>query len=289
MPVKLKGELIGFISLGTKLSDEEFDAEDREFLAAVADQMAVSIDNLRLREQEKEFEKAREIQQRLLPKEIPQIPGYAISGVWQPARAVGGDYFDVLKFSESKVGLCIADVVGKGMPAALLMSNLQAAVKAFASDKVPPKELCEKVNRFIRGNIAADKFITFFYGLLDSEKKKFIFSRAGHNPPILIRRNGTPIRLERGGPVFGLFEECLYEEGEVELTSGDRILLFTDGVNEAMNAEGEEFGEERLLELLVENRTLGAAELQNRVIKAVAEFTDGEFQDDVTMIVVTVE
>src|SRR5262249_9054855 len=149
-------------------------AEDIDFLTSVADPIAVAIDNLRLHEQEEDFEKAREIQLGLLPKQIPQIPGYEIAGSWEPMRAVGGDYFDVLKFNDSKLALCIADVVGKGMPAALLMSNLQAAVKAFASDSTAPRELCEKVNRVICSNISPGKFITFFYCLLDAEKKRLL-------------------------------------------------------------------------------------------------------------------
>jgi hypothetical protein len=147
VPVKLKNELAGFISLGTKLSDEDYDAEDKDFLTSVAEQMAAGFDRVRLREQERDFEKAREIQQGLLPKQIPQLPGYEIACAWQPACAVAGDYYDVIKLSGNALGICIADVVGKGMPAALLMSNLQAIVRAMAAEDTPPKLLCEKVNR----------------------------------------------------------------------------------------------------------------------------------------------
>jgi serine phosphatase RsbU (regulator of sigma subunit) len=288
-PVKLKGELLGFISLGNKLSDQDYDDEDKDFLTSVADQMAVSLDNLRMHEQEEDFEKAREIQQGLLPKQISQIEGYNIVGAWQPMRVVGGDYFDVLKFSDSKMGVCIADVVGKGMSAALLMSNLQATVKAFATDTMPPKELCEKVNRVICSNIASGKFITFFYCLLDSETKRLTYTNAGHNLPILLRRDSPPLRLDTGGAVLGVFRQWSYNQSEVELTSGDRLLLFTDGVTEAANAAEEEFGEERLIKLVEQNVELGAANLQKMVMEAVAEFSNGDFQDDVTLIVMAVE
>ena len=288
-PVKLKDELIGFISLGSKLSDQEYDAEDIGFLAAVADQTAVGIESLRLHRQEEEFEEAREIQQGLLPSTIPQIPGYDISGAWQPARVVAGDYFDVFKLSESKVALCVADVMGKGMPAALLMSNLQATVKAFASDGMPPKELCRKINRVISSNTGVGRFISFFYGLLDAEQERLVYANAGHNAPILQRRDGTVIRLEEGGAVLGIFPDGNYEQGEVELGSGDSVLLFTDGVTEVRNAAEEEFGEERLIGLLAQNREFSAAEVQKRLLEAVTEFSQGNFQDDATLVVMSVE
>ncbi len=289
VPVKLKNELISFISLGTKLSDEDYDAEDKDFLTSVAEQMATGFDRVRLREQERDFEKAREIQQGLLPKKIPQLPGYEIACAWQPARAVAGDYYDVIKLSESALGICIADVVGKGMPAALLMSNLQAIVRAMASEDMPPKQLCEKANRVISNNITPGKFITFFYCLLDAQNKKLVYTNAGHNRPILFHQDGSWLELKEGGLALGMSRERTYEQGEVELKSGDRLLLFTDGVTEVVNAEREEFGEERLVELLMKNRELDAAELRKRVLEAVTEFSGGDFQDDVTMIVIAVE
>jgi len=289
VPVKLKNELVGFISVGTKLSDEDYDAEDKDFLISVAEQMGAGVERIRLREQERDFEKAREIQQGLLPKQIPQLPGYEIACAWQPARAVAGDYYDVIKLSESALGICIADVVGKGMPAALLMSNLQAIVRAMASEDMPPKQLCEKVNRVISSNMTPGKFITFFYCLLDAKQKKLIYSNAGHNRPILFHQDGTWLELKEGGLALGMSRERNYEQGEAELNSGDRLLLFTDGVTEAINADREEFGEERLIELLGNNLSLRATELQKKVIEAVTEFSRGDFQDDVTLIAISVE
>ena len=140
VPVRSGEDSIGFISLGRKLSDQEFEPDEIEFLAAVADQTAAAIYNLRLRKQAQEYEEAREIQQGLMPKEIPQVSGLEISGSWRPARVVGGDYFDVFALGESRLGLCIADVSGKGMPAALLMSNLQAVFRALASDSISPRQ-----------------------------------------------------------------------------------------------------------------------------------------------------
>ena len=289
VPVKLKNELVGFISLGTKLSDEDYDAEDKDFLTSVAEQVASGFERIRLREQERDFEKAREIQQGLLPKQIPQLAGYEIACAWQPARAVAGDYYDVIKLSDSALGICIADVVGKGMPAALLMSNLQAIVRAMASEDMPPKQLCEKVNRVISSNMTPGKFITFFYCLLDAKQKKLSYSNAGHNRPILFHQDGSWIELKEGGLALGMSRERNYEQGEAELKSGDRLLLFTDGVTEVTNTEGQEFGEERLIGLLANNLNLRAAELQKKVLEAVAEFSRSDFQDDVTMVVVGVD
>jgi sigma-B regulation protein RsbU (phosphoserine phosphatase) len=237
----------------------------------------------------RELDEAQRVQHGLLPQEMPGLRGIELGRAWRTAREVGGDYHDVLKFSERQVALCIADVVGKGMPAALLMSNVQAAVKAFASEAVSPQELCEKVNRVICGNIAANKFITFFYGLLDAGRKRLVYANAGHNPPVLVRHDGATERLATGGAVLGVFPDWGYEQGEVELRAGDRVLLFTDGVTEVRNAAGEEFGEERLVALLAAHRALDADELQRKIMGAVTEFSGGDFQDDATLIVMAVE
>jgi sigma-B regulation protein RsbU (phosphoserine phosphatase) len=289
IPIKLKDEPMGFISLGRKPFQEDFDAAELEFLAAVADQMSAGVDRLLGSSRELEVEEAREIQQSLLPKVIPQIQGYQIAGTWHPARAVGGDYYDVLKVSENRVAFCIGDVSGKGMPAALLMSNLQAAVRAFALDCTEPGELCEKVNRVVYSNIAANKFITFSYCILDAQLKRLFYANAGHSPPILVHGDGKCIRLAEGGALLGVFPEWDYRQGQTDLESGDRVLLCTDGVTEVRDDAGEEFGEERLIEVLSANRGLGAMSLQEKVMQSVARFSSGHFEDDATMIVLAVE
>ena len=245
--------------------------------------------NLHPRKQAQEYEEAREIQQGLMPKQIPQIPGVEISGSWRPARIVGGDYFDVFSFSERRVGLCIADVSGKGMPAALLMSNLQAVVKALASENTSPKELVEKVNRVMCRNTTEAKFITLFYGLLDVDDKTLRYVNAGHNAPILTRKDGAQVRLEQGGLILGIFQERSYEEGEIELRPGDRLVMFTDGLSEAVDGEGEEFGEERVAELSCCTRQLSAEALRRRLLERVTEFCAGGFDDDATILVVAVQ
>jgi serine phosphatase RsbU (regulator of sigma subunit)/FixJ family two-component response regulator len=289
VPIRHQEELIGFISIGRKTSGLEYSPEELSFAAEMAVQMAHSLNNLRLRGQDREMVEAREIQQKLIPKDIPKIPGYEISDAWRPASVVSGDYFDVLKFGEDRLALCIGDVAGKGMPAALLMSNAQAAVRAFADASVMPQDLCEKVNRVVCSNITEYKFITFFYALLDARSRRLHYANAGHSPPILVRGDGRAYRLEEGGPVLGVFPDWQCASSSIELKPGDRILLFTDGLTEVRSSAGEEFGEKRLVELVVEKRSLSATQLQEAVMQAAVEFSNGHFLDDATAIVLAVE
>ncbi len=247
----------------------------------------------------RELEEARRIQRKLLPASLPDMDGFEIAASWQPASGVGGDCFDVIPFPRSSLAVSIADVVGKGIPAALLMSNLQAAVRAFATGAAEPARLCEQVNRILCGNIAEGRFISFFYCVLDTDSGLLTFSNAGHCPPILIRADGTVERLEAGGPVLGVMSDAAYEHGHAFVAKGDRLILFTDGISEARRVEvatydangysDDEFGERRLIDLAVENRSCSAPSLQARLTAAVAAFTGGAFQDDATLIVLAGE
>src|SRR5262245_20187544 len=231
--------------------------ENARLLRALRDQVAAG--RARRREQhlqaarDLELTAAREIQQSLLPRHMPSIEGAELAVAWRPAGVVSGDYFDVIQFDPGRAALCVGDVMGKGMPAALVMSNLQALVKAFAGASAQPQRLCEQINRAVCGNLREGRFITFFYGLFETASRRFVYANAGHNPPLLARRDGRMARLSEGGIVLGLFPERGYEQGEVRLRAGDRLLCFTDGVTEAANDAGELFGEERLLQLLVEH------------------------------------
>jgi sigma-B regulation protein RsbU (phosphoserine phosphatase) len=237
----------------------------------------------------REMAEARNIQQRLLPREIPQIAGCEVSALWLPAREVSGDYFDVLKFGEQTAALCIADVMGKGMPAALLMSNIQAAVKSLASTGISPNILCQQVNRLVCNNVDEGKFITFFYCVIDTVARKLLYTNAGHHVPMLVRRDGEIVRLTEGGPVLGLIPDYVYEVDEVELKPGDRLVLFTDGLTEARDIDDEEFGEERLMAILRSSRELSAGSIQGRIVKAVDVFSQGEMGDDTTLIVLAID
>jgi phosphoserine phosphatase RsbU/P len=241
-----------------------------------------------LHKQEREIEEARAIQEGFLPKQIPQIAGFEIAAAWQPARIVGGDYFDVLSFDEKTLGFCIADVAGKGMAAALLMSNLQAAVRGLATATSSPTALCARIDSLISQNIASDRFITFFYAHVDGPGRRLLYSNAGHNAPILMRANGMHHRLSEGGGVLGVFPMQTFTLGAIELQPGDRIVLFTDGLTEAANGNEEEFGEARLLEFVKENRAMPSKMLQKEILAAVGEYCSGNWHDDATVIVVSV-
>jgi phosphoserine phosphatase RsbU/P len=234
---------------------------------------------------EQEATLARETERGLLPREIPQMQGYEICGAWQPASTLGGDYFDARKLNDRLLAVSIADVSGKGTSAALLVSNLQAAVRASSAEDVSPSELCHDVNKLMRSNLGQDRFVTFFYALLDAPARQLTYCNAGHNAPVLVRAGGSVERLHCGGLVLGLAVEAPYEQGTVQLEAGDRLLLFTDGLTEANNDGGEEFGEERLIDTAMQNRGLSAKALEEKLLASAAAFSSG-FTDDVTLVVV---
>ena len=239
--------------------------------------------------EQRELAEALKIQQRLLPQQVPQIDGWEIAASWQPASGVGGDCFDAIRFDQSRLALTIADVVGKGIPAALLMSNLQAAVRAFASEAVDPSALCHQVNRILCGNIAEGRFISFFYCVLDAAAGVLTYTNAGHYLPILVHADGSIERLDAGGPVLGVLADAEYEQAHVTVSAGDRIVLFTDGLTEARNAADEEFGEDRLVRAAVDHRACSAPALLARLADQVARFAGGRMQDDATLIVLAAD
>jgi sigma-B regulation protein RsbU (phosphoserine phosphatase) len=240
-------------------------------------------------QQEREVAEGRAIQQGLLPKTIPQRAGYEIAGAWQPAQSVGGDYYDVLAFDDATLGLCIADVAGKGLPAALLMSNLQAAVRGLAGPSLSPGGLCARLNSLVYQNTGTDRFITFFYAHLDTPAGLLRYTNAGHNAPILLRRDGSHERLQAGGGVLGVFPHQEFSTGSAQLAPGDRVLFFTDGVTESCDPTGEEFGEARLLDLLQEHQAAAASALPEKILTAAGKFSRGHWHDDATLLVLAVK
>jgi sigma-B regulation protein RsbU (phosphoserine phosphatase) len=235
--------------------------------------------------QEMELQRAREIQQSLLPREIPQLPGFEVAGAWLPARSVSGDYYDVLRLGGHRLGICIADVAGKGVSAALLMANVQAAVRAFANDSENPARLCSKVNSLLHENIAIGKFVTFLYGILDAETRTFQYCNAGHLYPILVSADSVRV-FEQGGAVLGVFPAWSYEDSIIELRAGDRLLLFTDGITEAADADGREFEEASIATFAKSNVALSANELNSRLLAQVTAHCGAQFQDDATLLVI---
>lgn len=185
--------------------------------------------------------------------------------------------------------ICIADVTGKGMPAALLMSNLQAAVRAFGASESEPAALCARVNRAMTAHIASGRFVTLFYGILEADRRTLTYTNAGHNPPLLLRADGRLEELSTGGLLMGIDSDVTYEQAQLELRAGDRLVLYTDGVTEAMRPTGELYGEDRLLTGIRRHGTADPETLQQRLLEDVPAFCGGEFQDDATVLVVAVE
>jgi sigma-B regulation protein RsbU (phosphoserine phosphatase) len=235
--------------------------------------------------QQREFEDARLIQRGLLPAAMPQAAGVQLAASWQPANGVGGDCFDALAFAPGAVGLSIADVAGKGVPAALLMSNLQAAVRAFAQEGTAPGSLCTSVNRLLCRNMASGRFVTFCYARIDTTAHRLTYANAGHNPPLLIRGSGSVDQLAPTGTVLGVFAESAYEQGDFTIAAGDRLILYTDGITEGRNAAGDEFGEDRLAESASRHRALPADEMLAAILRDVEAFNGGKYEDDATLIV----
>jgi sigma-B regulation protein RsbU (phosphoserine phosphatase) len=235
--------------------------------------------------QAQEMQRAREIQQSLLPKEIPQLEGFEVAAAWRPAREVSGDYYDVFKLDEHRLGVCIADVVGKGVAAALLMANVQAAVRAYASSAENAAQLCTKVNRLLCENLATGKFVTFLYGVLNNETRTFDYCNAGNVCPVLVSQ-GTVRSIAVGGAVLGVFPEWQYESANLALGSGDRVLLVTDGITEASDAAEQEFGEEKLAEAALRHSKRTSAEMSRLLLEEVSAFCDSHFHDDATLLVI---
>ena len=235
--------------------------------------------------QQREFEEARLIQRGLLPTSVPKVDGVQLAVAWQPANGVGGDCFDTLSFGQV-LGISIADIAGKGLPAALLMSNLQAAVRAFAQETVAPSSICGSVNRLLCRNMASGRFATFCYARVEPQGRRIVFSNAGHNPPLLVRKSGSFERLSDGGTVLGVFPDTPYDQGEMPLEAGDRLIFYTDGITEARNPAGDEYGEEQLAAAAIRCRTDPAEVIKDALLADVNGFTGGHFDDDATLIVV---
>ena len=236
----------------------------------------------------REHQEALLIQRALLPSSLPSTARFDVVGAWQPAQGVGGDCYDAFVFDADRIGLSIADVAGKGLPAALIMSSLQAAVRAFALESTPPSVVCASVNRLLCAQMIAGRFATFCYLKLDVARGTVSYANAGHNPPLLIKANGDVVRLMAGGMVMGVFADAQFMEGAATIASGDCLVLYTDGITEARNDAGEEYGEERLGAAAVRHRKLSAADLHGTLMSDVATFASNGFEDDATLLIVAI-
>ncbi len=294
IPLRLKEETRGVMMLGEKIGDTEFTPSDIEFLTTLGNQAMTTLENARLfketlekQRMEDDLRIAKNMQQRLLPSTIEQPEGYEIKGINIPSREVGGDYYDVIQIDKHSYGIVIADVSGKGAGAALLMSNLQAGLRALVGGDLGLAAIISRLNRLIYDNTDLEKYITFFYGILNTKTHTFTFCNAGHNPPYLINAKGSIQELKTGGIVLGMMQDAAYETETIELHKEDTIVMYTDGITEAMNAQEDEFGELRLQEIIKENKKESAEHIIEVISSDVKNYTGNTLQsDDITMVVV---
>jgi sigma-B regulation protein RsbU (phosphoserine phosphatase) len=232
---------------------------------------------------------AQAMQRALLPSSLPEVPGCALAARWKPALAFGGDCYDVVQLTDTQFAISVADVCGKGLPAALVMSNLQASVRAFASSDSTPQHVAAKVNGALVRNDGLRRFVSFFYAVYDATTREMTFANAGHYPPLVVSADGSVKRLETGGMVLGVFDATSFEQEKVVLAPGDRVVLFTDGIIDAEDVRGDEFGDERLAATVVQRRAASAASLVDGIFDQVTRFNAGPLQDDATVVVLSVQ
>jgi len=294
VPLICKGKLIGILNLFNKKDLGKFSEDEQRLLSIIGSQSAQVIESARLYEQEKklllveqELDMARKIQQRLLPKENPRIDHYDVAGISHAAKDVGGDYFDFIQLDASRWGIALGDVSGKGVPAALLMSSIQATLRNQVMVNPSITDCISMSNNFLHRNTESNKFATLFYGVLDCKDKSFEFVNAGHNFPFYLDAKGEYHTLEVGGLVLGMLPDCSFECDKVQMKPGEIIIIYSDGVTEAENTLEEQFGEERLQELMRTHSNLPAAEIVEKICAQVTAFeTSQDQQDDITLVVI---
>ena len=299
----LNEKILGIMSLGPKQSEAPYSKTDIRLLDSVAAQTGLALENGRLTaavaaevaahaKKTRDIEIARDVQQRLLPQEFPPLPGLDYAGTCRAALGVGGDYYDFIPLSKTQLGIAIGDVSGKGIPAALLMATLRAYLRGAPTihHQVDLTEVMRNLNMLVYESSPANRYATFFYGELDVTSRVLTYVNAGHNPPMLFRQTADGldvVRLDTGGPVIGLMEDCVYRQDSVTLAAGDVLVAYTDGISEAMNAADEEWGEERLMEDAGSNRAMPARTLIDRLMTSADTFVAGAMQhDDMTLLVV---
>jgi sigma-B regulation protein RsbU (phosphoserine phosphatase) len=294
VPLLSKNRMIGLITVFNKKAESGFSKEDQRLLSIIASQSAQVIENARLLKEEQELLKvqqelrlAYDIQTNLLPKESPEIKGYDISGKSIPAKAVGGDYFDFIPIDSHRIAFCLGDISGKGMPAALLMSNLQATVRGQSLVNATAAQCVECCNTMLFNNTPPEKFSTFFFGILDTKIQRMTYANAGHNFPFLFSTGQEPRQLEKGGIVLGVIETFPFKEQQIAFDPGDIFVLYSDGITEAINKHEKEFGESGLISVIEKNMNASAQELTDKIIEAVKEHAGDCIQyDDMTLVII---
>ena len=294
IPLHAQSEVKGILCLGERLRGGEYTPSDLEFIYSLGNLAIISLENTRLffeavekQKMENELDLAREIQKGLLPRTLPKIAGLDIAALNISSKQVGGDYYDVIALESGKYMIAIGDVSGKGTPASLLMANVQATIRTMAHFDLPLSEMTSRVNHLICENTGNDKFITFFWGILDSSTRKFRYVNAGHNHPFVVRATGKIERLTEGGIILGVMKNAAkYVEGNIQLLPWDVVVMFTDGISEAMNKEGVDYTEERVEAFLRHIASRTAQGILDEVQHEIARYTSGAPQsDDITLVV----
>ena len=293
LPLMIKSELIGILTIFNKKSaaGDSFNAEDESLMSIIGAQSAQIIENARLvkdkNSMEEQVKLAFEIQRNLLPKHPPRIEGYDIAGDSIPAQSVGGDYFDFIPIDENKLAVCLGDVSGKGLPASLLMANVQATLRGQTLVDAPANERVERANKLLYRCTDDERFVTLFYGVLDYARHELVYCSAGHEQPIVVKADGTVTRLESGGLALGVFEDFQYRQETVSLNSGDVLIAYSDGITDAANASNQPFGAEQLVSLIGEYRNERSSALIERIVDGVNVHAGDTPQfDDLTVVVI---
>ncbi len=297
VPLCFKGKMIGLISVFNKKEYKKFSQSDQKLLSIIAAQSAHVIENARLLEEEKQYlliqeelKMAKEIQLNLLPTILPEVKGYDIAAFMQPAKEIGGDYYDFINAAENEIAFCVGDVSGKGLPAAVLMGNLQATIRGQC---IIPSSVSEKItraNKLLYQSTDPSKFATFFYAELDKRTGSICYCNAGHNFPIVFHKDGKYDLLDVGGTILGSLPDFPFHEKVIQLKDGDTLLLYSDGVSEAMNKDEEEFGDQKLIDILKNNLNSNSKELIKKIYEAV-KLHAGETpqSDDITIMIIKKE
>lgn len=293
VPMLLKSKMIGLLTVFNKRGEANFTPEDQRLLAIISAQSAQVIENARLYKEEQDFLRfqeemrlAGEIQRNLLPKMAPEISGYQIAGRSIPAKDVGGDYYDFIPIEDDRLAFCLGDVSGKGMPAAMLMANVQATLRGLTAPSITSKICIERSNTLLHKSTDPQKFVTLFYGILNTQTNELCYCNAGHDNPFLLSSDGKVKRLQTGGIVLGFVPQFTFAEEKIPFQKGDLLVLYSDGITEAMNDKEEEFGEERLKELMIANRHESAEQIIGKILETIEAHVGSVPQmDDMTMVV----
>jgi sigma-B regulation protein RsbU (phosphoserine phosphatase) len=294
VPLGVGEKVFGIVYADSPISEERFSEDHLKVLTTLASVAAIRVENARLLEEqiererlEHELQLASEIQQRFQPTAPPHVEGYELQGISFPCYEIGGDYYDFIRRKDGHLLIALGDVSGKGTAAALLMSSLHASVHAQASSSCSLVETINAVNRYLAENIPSNRFVTLFYAELDPESGTLCFLNAGHNPPLIVRVSGTVEQLSSGGLPLGIKPDAEYREGRTQLHPGDVLVIYSDGVSEANNPSGEEFGTPRLQDVVVRNLDSTAARIRDRIEDALTKFAQGApAADDITLVIV---